>query len=438
MSSPATDTPSDNNASWSAQAGRLMRTHPRQAWLVPLLAVPLSQLALSPCCPSDVLDWCVPGHDLAALRRAAADVEAAASAVAASNRSRGLTAEEAWLLLQFSHDYVGLGYAILMPSPFLMVGMEAAPGLPTGPRLHVVAEWIASGALPVPMAAFITARALAMAEHPPMFLPKMDSHFAPVTRAIDGRLEEQGVATWEDALALAHRFWTSAGWRDLGVWQEHTFYLVGTKDAYKTERDHREEEHETQRRRHRAERRRLQEAATKAQEELPRLRPLQTKVDGLRAETERLRNREAELAEARDRAVARVKALEAANAKLEREGKETSRRLAALTPLPEPGARAGASRSPARGRGTGASRHPARRSGGILLHRRAAQVVRRGHRRIPAAQRPRRSRHPLSRPQPVRPDRAPSPPERAQFLVVRSGKGSLARTVVTALLRERH
>jgi hypothetical protein len=217
-----------------------------------------------------------------------------------------------------------------------MVGIDAAPSLPVGPLLRLVADWVASSALPLPMAAFIIARALPMTKHRPMFLPKIDGYYAPVTRAIDRQLEEQGVSTWEDALALAHRFWSGTGWRDLGVWQEHTFHLVETKDMYKTERELEQEEHERQRQRHRAERKRLQEAAAESQDELRRLRPLHAKVDGLRAETERLRNREAELIQARDRAVVRAKALEAVTAKLERECQEASRRLAVLMPSPEP------------------------------------------------------------------------------------------------------
>jgi hypothetical protein len=335
MSSPALDTTS-HDASWSSQAGRLMRTHPRQTWLVPLLAVPLSHVALSASCTPEVLDRCVPTRDHAAMRRDAAIIAATAAAVAASNGTRGLTDDEAWLFLQFSHDYVGIGQAILLPPSFLMVGMHAAPFLPMGPLLRLVAEWIDSAALPVPLAAFISAGVLPMTKHRPMFLPKIDSRYAQVTRAIDRRLGEEGVETWDDALALAHRFWSGAGWRDLGVWEQYALDLVVNQDVYKTEQARQREEHETQRRRHRAERKRLQETAAQAHDELRRLRPLRVKVDGLRDETERLRNREAELVQGRDRAVARTKALEAANAKLERECREANRRLAALMPAPEP------------------------------------------------------------------------------------------------------
>lgn len=89
-----------------------------------------------------------------------------------------------------------------------------------------------------------------------------------------------------------------------------------------------------ERRAHRAERKRLQDAAAQAQDELRRLRPLGAKVAGLRVEAERLRRREAELIQARDRAVARAEALAAVTENLERECREARHRLAALTPEP--------------------------------------------------------------------------------------------------------
>ncbi len=461
MSCPATDITSDDKARWSAQAGRLMRTHPRQTWLIPLLAVPLSNVALSPCCAPDVLNWCTPQCDPAAMRRDADAIAALAGAVAASNGTRGLTDEEAWLLLQFSHDYIGLGRAVLMAQPFLLVGMNVAPELPTGPLIRLVAEWVASGALPVPMATFITARALPMTKHRPMFLPRIDSYYAQVTRAIDRHLEEQCVATWEDALALAHRFWSGSGWRDLGAWQAHTFYLFETKDMYKTERELEQEEHDKQRRRHRAERKHLLEATAQAQEELRRLRPLRPKVDGLRAETERLRNREAELAQARDRAVARAKTLEAANVKLERERQAASRRIAALTPALDPEPERGLpANTPApeeqklpdtllAGRTvfffTGELRKSSAEAMAESLRALGADEIRtfclRQGSHGPDAYPPdalvivdfRFAGHSQSGQIEDRAARSG-----AQYLTVRSGKGSLARTVAGALLSERH
>jgi hypothetical protein len=59
--------------------------------------------------------------------------------------------------------------------------------------------------------------------------------------------------------------------------------------------------------------------------------PLRPKVDGLRAETERLRNRKTELIQAGDRALGRAQALEAANQQLQRECREARHRLAVLT-----------------------------------------------------------------------------------------------------------
>ncbi len=347
-----------------------------------------------------------------------------------------------------------------MPAAFLMVGMDLLPGLPAGPLMRRVAEWVAFGALPVPMAAFICTRALSMTRHPPMFLPKIDGYYAQLTRAIDRRLEQEGVATWEDTLALAHRFWSGTGWRDLNVWQSYTFYQFETKDIYKTERELEEEENEKQRRHHRAERKRLQQAAASAQGELRRLRPLRGKVDGLRAETERLRNREAELTQARDRAVARARALEAANAQLERECKEVQHRLAAVAPSasakPEP-------EVPAEGPAIEEHELPANLLAGRTvffftgeLRRSSAEAAAESLRVLGAGEiRTFCLRQGSDGPDNYPPhalviidfrfaghsqsgviqDRAAR--SGAQLLNVRSGKGSLARTVATALLNQR-
>src|SRR5262245_5587442 len=130
MSSPAIDPASDPKAYWAPHAGRLMRAHPRQTWLIPLLAVPLSHVALSPRCTDEILTWCCPNRDHAEMRRDAARIADLVAAVSASNGARGLSDEEALLLLLFSHDYLGLGYTILMPPAFLMVGMDIPTGLP--------------------------------------------------------------------------------------------------------------------------------------------------------------------------------------------------------------------------------------------------------------------------------------------------------------------
>jgi hypothetical protein len=245
-----------------------MRSDPRQTWLVPLLAIPLSHVALSTCGIPDALASSAPGHDVAGIRREAASIAALARTIAASNGTRGITDEEAWALLRFSYAYVGFGRLALMPAAFLMVGMDLLPGLPAGPLLRRVAEWVGSGALRVPMAAFICTRALSMDRHPPMFVPKIDGYYAQLTRAIDHRLEEQRVETWEDALVLAYRFWSASGWRDLNAWQACAFYQFETRDIYKTERELEDEENQKERRQHRAERKRLQQAAGQAQDEL--------------------------------------------------------------------------------------------------------------------------------------------------------------------------
>ena len=197
------------------------------------------------------------------------------------------------------------------------------------------------------------------------------------------------------------------------------------------------------------------------QDEVRRLRPLRAKVDGLRAETERLRNREAELIQTRDRAVARAKALEADNAKLERECGEARDRLAALAPPPtiererkDPD-EAGIVEEPElpadllAGRAvyyfSGELRRSSAEAAAESLHALGADEIRtdclRQGSNGPDAYPPgalvvidfRFAGHSQSG---MIQDRATR--SGAQFLSVRSGKGGLARTVANALLSQRH
>ena len=41
-----------------------MCTQPRQTWLVPLLGVPLSHIAISSSCTNGLLDWTLPRYNL--------------------------------------------------------------------------------------------------------------------------------------------------------------------------------------------------------------------------------------------------------------------------------------------------------------------------------------------------------------------------------------
>ena len=77
MSSSLPPAPDDEHLDrlLAAQAGRMMRMQPRETWLVPLLAVPLARLALSP----EYLDQAIllhTGDDPSVVREAAGKVEA--------------------------------------------------------------------------------------------------------------------------------------------------------------------------------------------------------------------------------------------------------------------------------------------------------------------------------------------------------------------------
>lgn len=322
----------------AAQTARKLRTRPRETWLVPLLAVPLSRIAVSPLCADDDLRLYSGGQDPARVRESAARVEGLVQATAEADGGHELTDEEAFLLMEFTHDCVGLGCAVLQAPNILLAGLDLPAGLTGDPLILGVARWIASGSHPVPLAALVASQALFMARDPGRYLPRAQVRYAPVTRAIGELVEAEGATTWEHAVSLAHRYWSAGGWLELGLWQMRSMYRFGGDEEFVIPEERAAAARESELRQHRAERKRLQTSASEAQAELRALRPLRGKVTGLREEAERLRLREAALIQARDRAQARAEALEIANRKLEQSLKEATRRLAALSPAPTPAA----------------------------------------------------------------------------------------------------
>jgi hypothetical protein len=311
-----------------------MRTQTRESWLVPLLAVPLSRIALSPVLDED--DIVLYAGDQAAggkLQRLALSVEGVIQSTMVTGRA--LTDEEAVLLVECSHDCLGLGCGFLYPIGYLLVGAGIPAELTGEPLLRNVARWIVEGPQSVAFSALVITHALSMTEDPMGWLPRANSRYAPVTRAIDRRMHDEGITSWQQALAFAHRYWEGRGWLDLQLWQMNTEYRVEEQYIEKP-RERAAAKHDAVLSRERTERARLQSAVSALESELRVLRPLEDKVEGLRADAERLRVREAELIQARDRALARIEALEAANAGLERELEEARRRLAELSPGPQP------------------------------------------------------------------------------------------------------
>jgi hypothetical protein len=139
-----------------------------------------------------------------------------------------------------------------------------------------------------------------------------------------------------DALNLAHRFWSAEGWVSLGLWQQQALDRMVEWDEGTAAGSRAPDEHARQVRQHREERKRLQAASAVMEEELRELRPLRDELGRLRETVSRHRTREAELVQARDRALARAEALERTVRELETANRELRYRLAPFLPPPAP------------------------------------------------------------------------------------------------------
>lgn len=322
-----------------------MRTQPRESWLVPLLAVPLVEITLSGALGDEDMERIAGPTRVEGGRRGVAG-QARSLIDSVVEDGRCLTDEDAAQLVDACRDLLPLRSAFLYPARFLVAGAGILGGLEGEPLRRQTAGWILEGPHSPACSALVVAHALAMEANLNGWLPRAEARYAVVTRAIDRRMQEEGAKTWEDAIRIAHRHWANGGWRDLQIWQKATEIVV-TREYIEQPAKRREAEEERRLNRERAERARLQAAFSELESEVHALRPLKDKVETLRAEAERLRLRDAELVHARDRALAHVEALEAASAGLERERKEFERERKELerrvAELSRPGALSGES-----------------------------------------------------------------------------------------------
>jgi hypothetical protein len=329
---PEDFSPHPDQARQAAIGERYMRRQTRETWLIPLLAVPISRIVLSPRCTDDFLtDFVIEGAP-PTVRDRARRVAELTSDLAASPPGRALTAAEAGLLTECADNDRGLACAAILTGILVLPGLGLPADLPGDPLIRGVASWVASGAAATPMAALIATHVLYTLKTPGDLLPRATSRFAPVARAIDRRLAAEGVTTWEEALLLSHRFWSGGGWIEVAIWQG----LALGSPRFETESLARVKEEKAERaaqvKQFQDEQHRLEMALLEAEAELRALRPLREKLAALREDAERLRVREAELVHARDRALARAEALERANDELTREHEDATRRLAELDP----------------------------------------------------------------------------------------------------------
>lgn len=300
----------------TARYSRVMRTQPRESWLVPLLAVPLCRIALSPALVDEDLvlsaEYPISRERFQYLSEG---LDGIVNSVLATGRE--LTDDDAVILTGLAEGWLPLAGRFLAAPGQLLAGAGLPPDLTGDPLCRGVARWIAEGPEHVACAALVASHALTMAKHPLRWMPRACGRYAQVARAIDRRMQAHGITTWEQALVFAHRYWEGRGWLDLQMWQMRAGQRVHRPEA--EERRPVPAARPAGRMRERETVARLGAAKSKLESELQALRPLQDKVERLRADAERLRVREAELVQARDRALARVEALETTRARLERE-----------------------------------------------------------------------------------------------------------------------
>ncbi|HJS46941.1 MAG TPA: hypothetical protein VJ773_03030 [Gemmatimonadales bacterium] len=328
QSSRPAEPPAEPSRSDLAWAGLLMREQAGASWLVPLLAPPLAELIASPL---------LTDSDLTRVYREPAEVRAIWAALAprilAAVGGEAPLDDRAALDLANAVTWDRGILALLVPARSVAsdaMGLDpqlAGPGL-----VRRLAEVIPEVPVPLPEIALRVEQLLwPLVESGTRvdFLPRAHTRFAAVTRALDARCRAEGLAGWEDALRLAHGYWSGDGWRDLLLRDAGPAQLymddvdaelaANAKGKPAEAPDHSARLHLEARLR---DTERSRDALAREAKELA----------GLREEVGRLRTQEGKLREARDRAQARVKELEARVAELERETRSQRHELDALRP----------------------------------------------------------------------------------------------------------
>lgn len=323
--------PEDNGRLLEAYAGRWMRSRAGDTWLVPLLAVPLGQLALSDLYSDEVVRE-LTGHDPIRVKENARTLEALFNG--------DLSDAEALLLVEFTYEMRGLLRGVLHPAPVLLGGIGIPDDMRGDPLIRRLADWTSAAPLPLPLVALLTCHMLSVTVAPDRDFvpPTRHTRFRTCHRAIAGCVADAGITTWHAALEAACDYWKTSGWLDLSRWQHEVLGRYVAEEATRNDAAHAQEQERRNReiRRYRDERKRLQAIATENQTEPRKLRSLGKQAELAREELRRLRLREAELTQSRDRAQEQVARLEESVRTLEQANKELRYRLAPHLPQPVP------------------------------------------------------------------------------------------------------
>lgn len=330
--------PEEDKRQLEAYAGRRMRSRARDTWLIPLVAVPLGELALSALYSDEVVRG-LTGHDPVRVKQDARRLEAIFGND--EGRENGeLSDAEALLLVEFTYELRALLQGVLHPAPILLGGIGIPDDMRGDPLIRRLAAWIPAAPLPLPLTALLTCHMLSVTvtQDRDFVPPTQHARYGACHRAMAGRVADAGIKTWHAALTAARDYWKSSGWLDLCRWQQEAMnhYVAESATREDAARAAEQERRDREVRRHRDERKRLRAAATASQDELRKLRSAGKEAELARKEVQKLKLREAELTQARDRAQEQVARLEASVRTLEQANKELRYRLAPYLPSPMP------------------------------------------------------------------------------------------------------
>ena len=302
-------------------AANIMRTQARRAWMVPLLAVPLAQLATAPEVPPEFLP--LDDAERAELRASAELVLGVLARVAASP-DEVLTDNDAWAL----YDLVSFHREIITFAFSFRFALLERLGLPEGLSgtglVRRLTGAMAERPEPPALLALLTSALLEDAEDGLRvrdYVPLPHRDLAPLTRALDQRCFGLGLRTWEDGLRHAIATWSPDTWRGLlmamsfGAGKQMGVAIAREIAAFELAPPAPAPVLPPPRPRSRP---KSKGKPNPAEAEGPLVQAREER-DAALAELASVRRREAEVMSARDRAQARVSGLDARVAELERD-----------------------------------------------------------------------------------------------------------------------